>query len=168
MICTTLKVLQHLVVSADMVGEALVPYYRQILPILNICKSMNCESYANIIPYLTDSGFCENFCDPSLPPIVCYIVISFSLRSCTISVIDNLSPHLCTVLCSSLILSSSSLFLLISELWWWDWLQPAEEGEHWWPDSGDTGGIWDPWRRWRVYQHQIHGAHLRIMPAELT
>ena len=31
-ICTTLKVLQHLVVSGQMVGEALVPYYRQILP----------------------------------------------------------------------------------------------------------------------------------------
>ncbi|KAJ1152801.1 hypothetical protein NDU88_005576 [Pleurodeles waltl] len=42
-ICTTLKVLQHLVVSADMVGEALVPYYRQILPILNIFKNMNGE-----------------------------------------------------------------------------------------------------------------------------
>lgn len=41
-ICTTLKVLQHLVVSADLVGEALVPYYRQILPILNTCKSLNC------------------------------------------------------------------------------------------------------------------------------
>ena len=40
--CTTLKVLQHLVVSADMVGEALVPYYRQILPILNIFKNYNC------------------------------------------------------------------------------------------------------------------------------
>ncbi|KAJ6664588.1 hypothetical protein lerEdw1_006161, partial [Lerista edwardsae] len=42
-ICITLKVLQHLVVSADMVGEALVPYYRQILPILNIFKNMNGE-----------------------------------------------------------------------------------------------------------------------------
>ncbi|KAJ8398123.1 hypothetical protein AAFF_G00429670 [Aldrovandia affinis] len=40
-ICTTLKVLQHLVVSGDMVGEALVPYYRQILPVLNIFKNMN-------------------------------------------------------------------------------------------------------------------------------
>ena len=40
-ICTTLKVLQHLVVSADMIGEALVPYYRQILPILNIFKNKN-------------------------------------------------------------------------------------------------------------------------------
>ncbi|XP_038653050.1 parkin coregulated gene protein homolog isoform X1 [Scyliorhinus canicula] len=43
-ICTTLKVLQHLVVSGDMVGEALVPYYRQILPILNIFKNMNVNS----------------------------------------------------------------------------------------------------------------------------
>ncbi|XP_047715968.1 parkin coregulated gene protein isoform X2 [Prionailurus viverrinus] len=40
-ICVTLKVLQHLAVSAEMVGEALVPYYRQILPILNIFKNMN-------------------------------------------------------------------------------------------------------------------------------
>lgn len=40
-VCTTLKVLQHLVISADMVGEALVPYYRQILPILNIFKNKN-------------------------------------------------------------------------------------------------------------------------------
>uniref|UniRef100_A0A2I3MFM1 Parkin coregulated n=1 Tax=Papio anubis TaxID=9555 RepID=A0A2I3MFM1_PAPAN len=40
-ICVTLKVLQHLVVSAEMVGKALVPYYRQILPVLNIFKNMN-------------------------------------------------------------------------------------------------------------------------------
>ncbi|XP_028843492.1 parkin coregulated gene protein [Denticeps clupeoides] len=43
-ICTTLKVLQHLVVSGEMVGEALVPYYRQILPILNIFKNINRNS----------------------------------------------------------------------------------------------------------------------------
>ncbi|XP_027310069.1 parkin coregulated gene protein isoform X2 [Anas platyrhynchos] len=43
-LCVTLKVLQHLVVSADMVGEALVPYYRQILPVLNIFKNMNVNS----------------------------------------------------------------------------------------------------------------------------
>ena len=41
--CTTLKVLQHLVKSGDMVGEALVPYYRQILPVFNIFKNMNSE-----------------------------------------------------------------------------------------------------------------------------
>lgn len=41
--CTTLKILQHLVVSADKVGAALVPYYRQILPILNIFKNRNLD-----------------------------------------------------------------------------------------------------------------------------
>ncbi|KAJ3394678.1 hypothetical protein HDU92_006667 [Lobulomyces angularis] len=40
-ITTTLKVLQHLVESADMVGEALVPYYRQVLPIFNLFKNKN-------------------------------------------------------------------------------------------------------------------------------
>ncbi|XDV43298.1 hypothetical protein PO909_011800, partial [Leuciscus waleckii] len=49
-ICTTLKVLQHLVVSAEMVGEALVPYYRQILPILNIFKNMNINIDFTLIP----------------------------------------------------------------------------------------------------------------------
>jgi len=36
---TTLKIMQTLVLSGEMVGEALVPYYRQILPVLNIFKS---------------------------------------------------------------------------------------------------------------------------------
>lgn len=36
-----LKVLQTLVNKSEMVGEALVPYYRQILPILNIYKEDN-------------------------------------------------------------------------------------------------------------------------------
>ncbi|KXS19084.1 hypothetical protein M427DRAFT_95566 [Gonapodya prolifera JEL478] len=40
-ITTTLKVLQHLVESAPMVGEALVPYYRQILPVFNLFKNKN-------------------------------------------------------------------------------------------------------------------------------
>uniref|UniRef100_A0A8C7CRR7 Parkin coregulated n=1 Tax=Oncorhynchus kisutch TaxID=8019 RepID=A0A8C7CRR7_ONCKI len=39
-VCTMLKMLQHLVAS----GEALVPYYRQVLPILIIFKNMNSES----------------------------------------------------------------------------------------------------------------------------
>ncbi|KAM9354845.1 parkin coregulated gene protein [Pholidichthys leucotaenia] len=39
--CNTLKVLQHLVVSADKVGEALVPYYKQILPVFNLFKNKN-------------------------------------------------------------------------------------------------------------------------------
>ncbi|NXN99999.1 PACRG protein, partial [Rhinopomastus cyanomelas] len=40
-ICIMLNVLQHLLASADKVGEALVPYYRQILPVLNIFKNKN-------------------------------------------------------------------------------------------------------------------------------
>ncbi|XP_074662879.1 parkin coregulated gene protein homolog [Tubulanus polymorphus] len=43
-VCTTLKILQHLVVSGNLVGEALVPYYRQILPILNTFKNKNINS----------------------------------------------------------------------------------------------------------------------------
>merc|ERR1712022_74194 len=38
---TVLKVLQQLVVSGEMIGEALVPYYRQILPVLNIFRNNN-------------------------------------------------------------------------------------------------------------------------------
>merc|ERR1711865_280312 len=38
-ICTMLKILQTLVTSGEMIGEALVPYYRQILPVFNIFKS---------------------------------------------------------------------------------------------------------------------------------
>jgi len=41
LVCTTLKIMQALVLSGDMIGEALVPYYRQILPVLNIFKSKN-------------------------------------------------------------------------------------------------------------------------------
>ena len=37
----TLKMLKQLVVSGDMIGEALVPYYRQILPIMNLFKNSN-------------------------------------------------------------------------------------------------------------------------------
>ena len=40
-IVVTLKVLKKLVLSAEPIGEALVPYYRQILPILNIFKQKN-------------------------------------------------------------------------------------------------------------------------------
>jgi len=38
-IATTLKILITLVLSGEMIGEALVPYYRQILPIFNIFKN---------------------------------------------------------------------------------------------------------------------------------
>jgi len=43
-VCITLQLLQKLVDSADLVGEALVPYYRQILPILNLFKNKNLNS----------------------------------------------------------------------------------------------------------------------------
>jgi len=41
LMCTMMKVLQALVLSGEMIGEALVPYYRQILPVFNIYRSMN-------------------------------------------------------------------------------------------------------------------------------
>ncbi|RNF11467.1 hypothetical protein TraAM80_00913 [Trypanosoma rangeli] len=40
-IVNILKVIQRLVLSADYVGQALVPYYRQILPIFNLYKDRN-------------------------------------------------------------------------------------------------------------------------------
>eukprot|EP00825_Cyclidium_porcatum_P042541 TRINITY_DN584_c0_g1_i1.p1 TRINITY_DN584_c0_g1~~TRINITY_DN584_c0_g1_i1.p1 ORF type:complete len:189 (-),score=40.86 TRINITY_DN584_c0_g1_i1:310-876(-) len=36
--CATLKKIQKLVTSGDMIGEALVPYYRQLLPTMNMFK----------------------------------------------------------------------------------------------------------------------------------
>jgi len=43
-IATTLKVLQTLVLAGEMIGEALVPYYRQILPVFNIFKNKRLNS----------------------------------------------------------------------------------------------------------------------------
>ena len=40
-ISTTLHILQNLVLCSDTIGEALVPYYRQILPIMNLFKTKN-------------------------------------------------------------------------------------------------------------------------------
>eukprot|EP00700_Malawimonas_jakobiformis_P003363 EC726054.1.p1 GENE.EC726054.1~~EC726054.1.p1 ORF type:complete len:220 (+),score=56.87 EC726054.1:29-688(+) len=40
-LCTVLQVLQQLVLSGEMIGEALVPYFRQILPIFNLFKGKN-------------------------------------------------------------------------------------------------------------------------------
>ena len=36
--CVTLKKIQKLVLAGEMIGEALVPYYRQILPVFNMFK----------------------------------------------------------------------------------------------------------------------------------
>lgn len=38
-VAPTLKIIQVLVLSGDMIGEALVPYYRQLLPVFNIFKN---------------------------------------------------------------------------------------------------------------------------------
>ena len=40
-IAVMLKIIQKLVLSGDMIGEALVPYYRQILPVFNIFRNNN-------------------------------------------------------------------------------------------------------------------------------
>ena len=40
-VAITLKILQALVTCSDTIGEALVPYYRQILPVLNLMKTKN-------------------------------------------------------------------------------------------------------------------------------
>jgi hypothetical protein len=42
--CRTLKALQQLAKSADYIGQALVPYYRQLLPIFNMFKNNNRKS----------------------------------------------------------------------------------------------------------------------------
>lgn len=38
-VCATLRIIQQLVVSGDLIGEALVPYFRQILPMFNLFKN---------------------------------------------------------------------------------------------------------------------------------
>ena len=40
--CVTLKKVQKLVLAGEMIGEALVPYYRQILPVFNMFKNKRC------------------------------------------------------------------------------------------------------------------------------
>jgi hypothetical protein len=40
-IAITLKIMQSLVTCSDTIGEALVPYYRQILPVMNLFKQNN-------------------------------------------------------------------------------------------------------------------------------
>jgi len=47
---TMMKVLQTLVVSGDGIGEALVPYYRQLLPIFSLFKNKN-ENMGDLMDY---------------------------------------------------------------------------------------------------------------------
>merc|ERR1712032_1718503 len=49
-IATMLKVIQRTVLSGEMIGEALVPYYRQILPVFNIFKNKN-QNMGDAIDY---------------------------------------------------------------------------------------------------------------------
>lgn len=53
----TLKVLQKLVRSGELIGEALVPYYRQILPILNMYKNKN-HNLGHFIEYSQRKRLC--------------------------------------------------------------------------------------------------------------
>jgi len=56
-VCEMLKTLQKLVVSGDMIGEALVPYYRQILPIFNLLKNNN-KNIGDNIDYSQQTRTC--------------------------------------------------------------------------------------------------------------
>jgi hypothetical protein len=45
--CRTLKSVQLLVKSGEYIGQAIVPYYRQLLPVFNIFKAKNRESVSH-------------------------------------------------------------------------------------------------------------------------
>jgi len=53
-----LKVLQTLVESGDLIGEALVPYYRQLLPVLGIFKNKK-KNLGDAMDYRPDDGIGE-------------------------------------------------------------------------------------------------------------
>ncbi|XP_059045650.1 parkin coregulated gene protein homolog [Achroia grisella] len=59
-LCHVLKCIQMLVTGCDRVGEALVPYYRQILPTLNLFKDRN-RNMGSGIDHTTTRG--ENVAD---------------------------------------------------------------------------------------------------------
>ena len=54
-IAITLKILQALVVCSETIGEALVPYYRQILPVMNLFKTSN-QNLGDKIDYSQRKG----------------------------------------------------------------------------------------------------------------
>ena len=54
-IAIALKILQALVTCSDTIGEALVPYYRQILPVLNLFKIKN-QNLGDKIDYSQRKG----------------------------------------------------------------------------------------------------------------
>ena len=49
-IAVALKVIQKLVTSSDLAGEALVPYYRQLLPVFNLYRNFN-QNLGDIFDY---------------------------------------------------------------------------------------------------------------------
>lgn len=48
----TLKKLQALVKVSDSIAESLVPYYRQILPVMNLLRHRNCKIYFSFLDIL--------------------------------------------------------------------------------------------------------------------
>merc|ERR1711906_67812 len=54
-VAITLKILQGLVTCSDTIGEALVPYYRQILPVMNLMKTKN-DNLGDKIDYSQRKG----------------------------------------------------------------------------------------------------------------
>ncbi|ELU14217.1 hypothetical protein CAPTEDRAFT_169980 [Capitella teleta] len=58
--CRTLRAVQHLVLASSLAGEALVPYYRQILPVMNVFKNRNSNT-GDAIDYSQQKG--ENLGD---------------------------------------------------------------------------------------------------------
>ena len=47
--CVALKKIQKLVLASEMIGEALVPYYRQILPVFNMFKNKRRKICVNAV-----------------------------------------------------------------------------------------------------------------------
>ena len=55
-IAVALKVIQKLVTSSDLAGEALVPYYRQLLPVFNLYRN-NCNVIGATCSSITEKNY---------------------------------------------------------------------------------------------------------------
>jgi hypothetical protein len=64
-IAVCLQLLQKLVLSGELVGQALVPYYRQILPIFNLyitrCAAMQLQLSCGLQPRISRAS-CKHYC----------------------------------------------------------------------------------------------------------
>ena len=60
-ICRTLVIIQKLVNCGEMIGEALVPYYRQLLPVMNVFKNKS-KNIGDSIDYAQrkNNGTCNS------------------------------------------------------------------------------------------------------------